>query len=159
MRHGDAGHQPLDSLNLGSSELRVLEIDVVNDLGDGTQGSIFGLELLDEDLERAAVPVVGVLRLEHVEPQFSRLGPVASAGDELEARLGVDESPDEPGAGHAVDVNALAGHPRAAARPPADHPGCGWSALFALRGPQPRFDIAQELVDGATAGCAEEIDR
>src|ERR1700730_3250989 len=46
-------------------------------------------------LERAEVPLVGELAVEHVEPQLSHLVLVLPRGHELEARLLVDEAADE----------------------------------------------------------------
>ena len=76
-------------------ELAVLEVDVVHDLGDRAErGS--PRPTLEQHLEGAAVALVGELGLEHVEPELAGLGDVALGGHELEARLRVDEAPDEP---------------------------------------------------------------
>jgi hypothetical protein len=91
----------------------VLEVDVVDDLGDLVQGRIVQVEALHQHLEGAAIALVGVLRLEHVEAQLAGRRLVALAGHELEARLLVDEVPDKPGAGNAVDLDALACDPGA----------------------------------------------
>ena len=56
-------------------------------------------------------------------------------------------------------MKALAGDPRAAVRPLADRPGRGRGPPFALHVPQPGLDITEQPVDGATAGCAQEINR
>ena len=99
------------------------------------------------------------LGFEHVEPHVARHRAVALAGDELEARFGVDEPLDEPGAGHAVDMDTLARDPGSATRPFPGRPRFGKGPFLALRGSQPRFEIAEKPVDSATAGCGQEIDR
>ena len=68
----------------------------------------------EQHLEGAAVAVVRVLGLEHVEAQLAALRAVAAGGHELEGRAVVDEAPDEPGAGDAIDVDALARDPASA---------------------------------------------
>ena len=65
----------------------------------------------EQHLEGAAVALVGELGLEHVEAQLAGLGLVALRGDELEARLRVDEAPDQPGRADAVDVHPAPRHP------------------------------------------------
>src|SRR5438093_6814960 len=146
MSEADASDEMVDPGRLRQLELRVLEIDVVHDLGDRPERGIMEAEPLDENLERAAVSLVRVLRLEHVEARFTGLRPVSLARDELEARVGIDEAADEPGAGHPVDVNPLPGHPGPAADLLA-HPARLRCDLFtARRGDQPRLDSPQESV-------------
>src|SRR5262245_39693354 len=95
-------------------ELAVLEIDVVHDLGDLAEREIPRNEALDEHFERAAVALVGELAARHVEAQLRR-GRAISGGDELELGLAVDPAADEPRARHAIDEDALARDPGAAA--------------------------------------------
>src|SRR5262245_9878708 len=99
---GNAGQQALDPRDLRSTEFRVFEVDVVHDLADGTKAGVVEPKLLDQDLERAAVPLVRELRFEHVEAGLARRRAVPLDGDELEPGPGVDEPPDEPGAGHSI---------------------------------------------------------
>src|SRR5206468_6004014 len=101
----------VDPGRLRQLELRILQIDVMHDLGDRPERGIMEAEPLDEDLESAPITLVGVLRLEHVEAHLPGLGPVCLACDELELRGGIDEAANEPGAGHPIDVNPLPGHP------------------------------------------------
>jgi hypothetical protein len=96
LRGRDAGHDLGDARRLRPVELAVLDVDVVDDLGDPAQPGVAQSGALDQDLEGAAVAFVGVFRLEHVEADLAAARPVARGGGELEARLGVDEAPDQP---------------------------------------------------------------
>src|SRR5262249_19266411 len=58
------------------------------------------------------------LGLEHVEAQLAFVGAIALAGYEFETRFGIDEAPDQPGAGDAIDIHALSRHPRPVAKRP-----------------------------------------
>src|SRR5262249_40546463 len=107
----DALDQRPDARDFGAAELAVLQVDVVNDLADGAQRRVLELAALEEHLERALVALMGELGLEHVEAQFAGVGAVAFARHELELRLRIDEAADQPGAGNAVDIDALPRHP------------------------------------------------
>src|SRR5262249_61433517 len=85
--------------------------DVVHDLRNRHECSVVETEARHEHLEGAEVTLVPELGLEHVEAELLRLGRVALGRHELEGRMLVDEATDEPGTGHAVDVNALASDP------------------------------------------------
>ena len=100
----------------GRSNLPSLHVDVVDHLADGARAAASATpKRWAQHLEGAAIALVGVLGLEHVEAQLARPGHVALRRDELELGLAVDEAPDQPGAGDAVDVDALAGDPDGAA--------------------------------------------
>src|SRR5207247_562350 len=138
----------VDPRRLRQIELRVLEIDVMHDPGDRPQRGILEAEFFEEDLEGAAVALMGVVRLEHVEAHFTGLRPVSLACDELEARVWIDEAVDEPGASHPIDVNPLPGYPGPAADLLA-HPAGLRDDLFTARGgDQPRLDTSQQSVHG-----------
>src|SRR5262249_2457171 len=107
----DAGHQPLEAERVLPAELCVLEVDVVDDLGDGPESRVLEAEAREQHLERAAISFMRELGLEHVEAELARLVPVVFRRDELEPSVAIDEPADEPTARHAVDVNALAGDP------------------------------------------------
>ena len=83
----------------------------MDDLGDGAERRIVQTRLGQQHLEGAALAAVGELALEHVEAQVARLGGIARARHELEARVGVDKAADKPGRGDAIDLDALARHP------------------------------------------------
>src|SRR5512132_1580019 len=110
----DTGDQHLDARGFLAAELAVLEVDVVDDLGDRRQRRIIETGSGQEHLEAAAVALMGKLGLEHIEAQLARLRRVASGRHELESGPLVDEPPDQPGTGDPVDVHALPGHPGAA---------------------------------------------
>ena len=80
---------------------------------DCPQGVVVEREALEQHLEGAAVAFVGVLALVRVEPESRRLG------IEGESRGGVDEPPDEPGAGHPIHLHAGPGDPECPVRPSA----------------------------------------
>ena len=54
----DHGDQPFNPHRLRTSELRVLEIDVVNDLRDGGQSGVRGADPLQQNFEGAAVALI-----------------------------------------------------------------------------------------------------
>src|SRR5262249_2973647 len=146
MCEADPGDDVLDSLRLRKAELGILEIDVVNDLCDRTERCVLNVEPIDEDLERATVPLVGVLRFEHVETQFACFRSVTFACDELETRVRIEKPPDEPAAGHPIDVNSFPRNPGAAADLCALSTGLG-SVLFSSdRVDKPGLEAAKEAV-------------
>src|SRR5436190_1290052 len=114
--HGDARDQPVDAGRLGATELPVFQIDVVDDLGDGTHRRIVYPEPGEQDLEGAEIALVRELGLEHVEAELAALGTVSLARYEFEPRLRVNDAPDQPGARHPIDVDALPSDPRAATK-------------------------------------------
>src|SRR5919198_2486405 len=91
------------------------DVGGVDDAGQPDQGGVAAEpELVDEDLEGAAVALVGELRAGRVE----RPGTVArrDAQDLVRGHVGdrgvrVDEAADQPGAGDPVGLGALAGDP------------------------------------------------
>src|SRR6202022_5008434 len=107
----DAIDEGPDAGNLGAAELVVLEVDVVNDLGDRAQGGVLEASALQQHFERALVAFVGELRLEHVEAQLTFMRTVTLARYELEMRFGIDQTAAQPGAGDPICVNALACDP------------------------------------------------
>src|SRR6185369_1722737 len=112
VRPGDPGDQMLDARGLLTVELLVLQVDVVHDLGERPERLVLQGEGTEHHLEGAEVAVVRELGVEHVEAKLPRRRRVAACRNELEGGLLVDEASDEPGAGDAVDVDALAGDPR-----------------------------------------------
>src|SRR6185369_16057091 len=69
VRH-DAGDQALDAGAFLAAELAVLQIDVVDDLGDRLEGGVAKPAAREQHLEAAAIALVGELGLEHVEAQL-----------------------------------------------------------------------------------------
>src|SRR5262249_60544140 len=74
-----------------------------------------GREPPPEPLEGAAAALGRDLAARHVETDLAGGGLVLAGHHELEARLLVDEAPDEPGARHAIDEHAAPRHPGATA--------------------------------------------
>src|SRR5262249_7093789 len=110
-RCADTLYKGSDTCNFGSAELAVLEIDIVDDLADGAKRRVLYAASLEQDLERALVALVGEFRLEHVEAQFTLLGPIAFAGDEFELGFRIDEAAYQQSTGDAVDIAPSARHP------------------------------------------------
>src|ERR1700751_1631478 len=117
-RDTDAFDQRSDAGDFGAAELAVLEIDVMDDLGDGAQRRVLQRAPLQQHFERAFVALVRELGLEHVEAQLAFVGAIALAGYEFEMRLGGDEAPYQPSAGDAIDVYALSRDPGPGAKRP-----------------------------------------
>src|SRR5436305_3033088 len=88
-----------DAGRIGAAELRIFQIDVVDDLGDLGDPWIAQFETRDQGLERAAIPLVGELAPDGVEPHLARRRLGALRIGEAEARRGIDEATDEPGRG------------------------------------------------------------
>src|SRR3954452_24468777 len=109
----DPGDQGANAGCLLAPELLVLEVDVVDDLADGAQRRVAEAGTAQEDLERAAVPLVGELGFEHVEAQLAGIRHIAFGRHELKPGLRVDEAADQPRGGDPLDVNARTGYPRA----------------------------------------------
>src|SRR4051794_16974678 len=112
----DPGNQGANAGRLLAPELLVLEVDVVHDLADGAQRRVAEAGTAQEDLERAAVALVGELGFEHVEAQLAGIRHVAFSRHELKPGLRVDEAADQPRGSDPVDMDARAGDPRAPAK-------------------------------------------
>ena len=67
MRRADSSDEALDSGSFGSTEFTVLEIDVVDDLGDRTKRRMVRRQPLPQHLEGAAITLVGEICLEHID--------------------------------------------------------------------------------------------
>src|SRR5687768_3436328 len=75
-------------------EFLVVEVEVVDDLGDGLDAEVFGqAEVLHQRLEGAAIAPVAVAQsLEHIEQQLTLGWPITLCRNEFEARPGIDET-------------------------------------------------------------------
>lgn len=102
-------HQPfqhrLHTCSLGALELLVLEIEVVNDLGDGPHALVGKAHAADQRLERAAILFVREIAADHVEPELAVFVLGCWIG-KAETCFGVDEAADEPGRGHSIDLDS-----------------------------------------------------
>src|SRR5690349_22256024 len=116
MRHGDRVDDELDAARLRPRVVVVLEIDVVDDLGDRPYRGLRDPEPREQHLEGAQLALVRVFAVEHVEAEIARTVAVFARGDELEPGLRIDEAADEPRARHAIHVDPGARHPRPRAR-------------------------------------------
>src|SRR5260221_8537512 len=130
-RGADTLDQRSNPCDFGPPELAVLEVDVVDDLGNRAQRCILEAASIEQHLEGAFIAFVGEFRLEHVEAQLILLRAIAFARDELEASLRIDEAADQPSAGDAVDIDALARDPGTVAKR-FRRPRRRWSRVFAF---------------------------
>src|SRR2546430_4567084 len=137
----DAGDHALQPCRLAAPELSVLTIDVVHQFPDDRQPRVGEPEPGHQRLEGAAIALVCVLGLEHVEAELAGGGARIVRRDEPEARFRVDKAADQPRAGDPVHVHAAAGHPRAAVDraggPGGPGGGCSGTAGGAAAGPPP----------------------
>ncbi|MEZ5318324.1 MAG: hypothetical protein R2752_13065 [Vicinamibacterales bacterium] len=80
-RVGHGRGEPLDELpdavGVGPGEPAVLEVDVVDDLGDLDEGRVRERQVGEQGLERAPIVLVRERRARHVERQVPRSGAVA----------------------------------------------------------------------------------
>src|SRR5262245_16958331 len=158
MLPGEPGDEMVDALRLLASVSRVLQVDVVDDLGERVERGILPPEVAEHHLEGAELAVVSELGLEHVEADLTRCGGVAARSDELEGGRSVDEPADQPGAGDAVDVDALPGDPRALLD--VLDPVRASRRLSARRSDRREalLEAGDEAFDGLPPGRAEEVD-
>ena len=98
---------------LGPSEARVLQVEIVHQLGDATEASVGDTEPRPQHLERATVALVREVPLEHVERDGVRLAR-GIRGRECEDGVRVDEAANQPGARHAIDAGPVTRQPAAA---------------------------------------------
>ena len=92
-------------------ELRIFEVNIVNDLGDDPCSFVIDGGALDQNLHRAPVSDMGEFRFKHVEAYFVAKRLVAFRGHEFESCLRVDKAADQPGGRHTVHMNAFASYP------------------------------------------------
>src|SRR5262245_14930685 len=142
---GGLGQRPdgqVDAGRLVARELAVVQIRLVDDLGDELHAPVLEPEPPDQRLERAVLAVVAEVGAQHVERNPLARG-VGGVG-ERERRVGIAEPLDEPRRGDAVDVRPGARHPRAPARrqrrgmapPGGDGPGLGRAQTLRRRLPE-----------------------
>ena len=72
VRKHQADQESLQARSFGPAELGILQIDVVDDLGDLREGAIRDSRSRQQRLERAAVFFVGEVAADHVEAQLAR---------------------------------------------------------------------------------------
>src|SRR5258708_27503337 len=70
--HGDAGDQTLDPGAFLAAELAILQVDIVDDLGDRLQRGVAKEAAGEQDLEAAAVALVGAFGPEHSQAKLAR---------------------------------------------------------------------------------------
>src|SRR4051794_3563634 len=86
-----------------------LHIEIVDDLADPGHAGVLYTKAMGQNLEGAQLSLMAELSRVHVE------GDVRSGGNLHEGKpcVLVDESPDEPGAGDAIDARSWPGDPAA----------------------------------------------
>src|SRR5689334_17464072 len=108
-RVADAVEHGEDAGRLGRPAVLVRQVGAADDRPHPDEGTVAQLVLVQQALERAAPVAVAQLGAADVEGDAVQLAHVAGAADEAERRGGVDEPPDRPGGGDAVDMDVLAG--------------------------------------------------
>src|SRR5262249_25890244 len=104
-------HDQCNARGFGPAKFRFLQIDVVDDLRNSSQRVVANVETIEQHFECAEISFMRKFRIEHVKAQFIRLRPIAFGSDELESRVRIDKSADEPRRGDAIDVNTLSSYP------------------------------------------------
>src|SRR5712692_1523376 len=126
----EAIDREIDARGLVAGELAVVEVRLMDDLGDHLDAPILDPEALDQGLERAVLavmPEVGPKDIER-DPLPRGIGRVG----EGELGLRIAETLEEPGGSDTVDVSSRARHPRAAAgrqKRPVASARCAWARL------------------------------
>src|SRR3954453_2803022 len=94
---------------LRAIEFRLLQVDVVHDLGDRAHAFVRDAGAPHQRLQRAAVAFVREIAAGHIEADL----PIARLRlrVEAEARFRIEEAADEPGGGEAIDANVRPRHP------------------------------------------------
>src|SRR5439155_17571463 len=113
VRLHDAPNQARDAGRLRTVEAVILAVDIVHHFADRPKGAVAQVKSTKQGLEGAALSDVRVFRLEHVEAQLACSWLVPSRGDELEPRVRIDESADQPSTCHAIHVNVFPCYPGA----------------------------------------------
>jgi hypothetical protein len=108
----DPADESRHSSRLRSIEAIVLAVNVVDHLADRAKRGVAQTELAHKRLKRAILADVRVFSLEHVEPELATFRCVSARRDELESRLRINESTDQPRAGDAVNMHVPASDPR-----------------------------------------------
>src|SRR5215470_527652 len=111
MSHTDACYQPLYPKRLLAAKFGIFEINVVDNLGDWAKTRIIESGPFDQNFQRAAIAFMGVLRLEHIEPQLTGQWLVSLCRNELELCIRINKATDKPRACHAIYMDAFTGNP------------------------------------------------
>src|SRR5437870_6816471 len=73
MSHSDAGHHHRDSRGFRPIELRLFQIDVMDNFSDRAKCGIVQAHAIDQDFERAAIALMCELGVEHIEAHLTVL--------------------------------------------------------------------------------------
>src|SRR5689334_7257004 len=117
MNEAESRDRAANARRFVAPEFVVAQIDVVNDFADRAESGVLDTHSLEQNLERAAVAVIREFGVVHVEAKLSGLGRIAFGRNELERRVRIDETANEPSARDPVDVDASASHPCSLLRP------------------------------------------
>ena len=150
--------QRADGAALRRAELAVLQIQVVNDRRDSRQRRGVEAEDRAQGFEGAAPGLVAELDAEHVE-WHALVGHRLGVDTEAEARLRIDEAPDQPGGRHAIDAWPRPRNPEAALK--RHHPSglfCGGWTPRTAGGRDSTLEFAKHREDAIPPGTAEEVD-
>src|SRR5262249_56786670 len=81
--HRDPSYKPIYPCSFLPAKLRILEVDVMNNLSDRTKPGIRKPQSFKQNFEGATIPFVGKFGFIHVESDFSRLRLISFAGTDL----------------------------------------------------------------------------
>src|SRR6266404_6151883 len=107
----DPADESRDPGSLGAIELLVLAVDVVHDFADRAECHASQTELANKRLKRAVLSDVRVFGIEHVESKLATFRFVSARRNELESRLHIYESANQPRARDAIYMHVLTSDP------------------------------------------------
>src|ERR1700704_3294612 len=68
--HREAGNEMSNAARLLAAEFGVLQVNVVHDVADRAERRVVKAGSREQHLERAAIPLMGKLGIEHIKAQF-----------------------------------------------------------------------------------------
>ena len=95
----------LDSCGFFQPKRIIVHVNIVNDLRYTPKGFVIFSKYLRKHLKGALFIYMGKLSFHHVKSQFIFLRLIAIARHKFKGCLFIDETADEPGAGHSVHID------------------------------------------------------
>src|SRR5579863_1488556 len=120
----------------------------MDNLRNGPECGVVETRSVDQHLEGAPVSLVGKFCLKHVEAQLAWLRYIPFGENELKVRIPIDEAPNQPGACHAIDMDALASDPDATAE--IIDTGGGHGSLFSMPRSRTRSSSSETAASAAS---------
>src|SRR6266478_4841237 len=107
----DPADESRNSCGLGAIELLVFAVDVVHYFAERAECGVAYTELANKRLKRAVLADMRVFGFEHVESKLATFRLVSARRNELESRLHIYESANQPGARDAIYMHVLTSDP------------------------------------------------